>query len=246
MAAAVWQGVRRSRAATVRLLAIVAAAMWGFFLVSAWRKPVEANWPAPAYIPAAALLAVAATQSWTERGRRWTRWGIGLAAALTTLVYAHALFDILPLEPRRDPIARAFGFDAMAAGMHRAAVAPGRGAAPVWFATDRYQDAAEAGLHLPGHPHVFSLNLAGRGNQYDLWPRFPDVARPGDDLVLALDEVPAGERHAALVRLVPHFAGVARGELVELRRRAGEPPVSRRRIWTLRGWRGDWPARAVP
>lgn len=244
MAAAVWQGLRRSGDATARLLAVVAATMWGFFIVSAWRKPVEANWPAPAYIPAAALLASAASVRWTERGRRWTRWGIGLAAALTTIVYAHALFDILPLAPRRDPIARAFGFDAMAAALQRAATAPSRGPAPAWFGTDRYQDAAEAAFHLPGHPHVFSLNLAGRGNQYDLWPGFPAVARQGDDLVLALDEVPGGE-HAVLARLAPHFAGVERGELVELRRRAGEPPVSLRRIWTLRQWRGGWPSREV-
>lgn len=245
MGAAVWQGLRRPGDATVRLLAVVAATMWGFFIVSAWRKPVEANWPAPAYIPAAALLACAAVVTWSERGRRWTRWGIGLAAALTVVIYLHALFDVLPLAPRRDPIARAYGFDAMAAAMHRAATAPDRGPAPTWFGTDRYQDAAEAAFHLPGHPHVLSLNLAGRGNQYDLWPGFPAVARPGDDLVLALDEVPGGH-HAAVARLAPHFSGLDRGELVELRRRAGEPPVSLRRIWTLRGWRGGWPPRAIP
>ena len=238
MAAAVWQGLRRNRDATLRLLAIVAATMWGFFLFSAWRKPVEANWPAPAYIPAAPLLGATAVLFWAERSRRWTRWGIGLATALTAVVYAHALFDILPLAPRRDPIARAYGFDAMAAGMQRAAAADT--ARRVWFGTDRYQDASQAAFHLAGHPEVFSLNLAGRRNQYDLWPGFTDRARVGDDLVIAVDDWP-DRPHAAVERLAPWFGSVERGEVVELKRKSDEPPVSTRRIWTLRDWRGGWP-----
>ena len=243
MAAAVWQALRHARTATMRLLAIVAATMWGFFLFSAWRKPVEANWPAPAYVPAAALLAATAHTAWQARGRRWTRWGIGLAAALTTVVYAHALFDVLPLVPRRDPVARAFGYDAMAAAMYEAAQQRTMwDSAAVRFGTDRYQDAAEAAFHLAGHPEVFSLNLGGRRNQYDLWPAFADRARRGDDLVLALDD-PPDRPHPAITRLAPFFTSVERGEVVALRRSAGEPPISTRRIWTLRGWRGGWPAR---
>lgn len=243
MAAAVWQGTRRPRTATVRLLAIVAAAMWGFFLISAWRKPVEANWPAPAYVPAAALLAVFATTAWQMRGLRWTRWGIGLAVALTTVIYAHALFDLLPIAPRRDPIARAFGYDAMADAMYRAAQQRSMwDSAAVHFATDRYQDSAEAAFHLPGQPFVHSLNLGGRRNQYDLWGPFP--GRPGDVLVLALDD-PADRIHPAITKLSPHFAAVERGEVVALKRSPDEPPIGTRRIWILRGFDGRWIAEGV-
>ena len=244
MAGAVWAGMQR-RAATIQtLLAVLAVAMWGFFVVSAWRKPVEANWPAPAYVPAAALLAVIAATQWGPRGRRWLRWGIGLAVALSTVVYAHAMFDVLPLVPRRDPIARAFGFDAMAAAMdsarrQRRAAAPERG---VWLATDRYQDAAEAAFHLPDHPAVFSLNLSGRPNQYDFWPGFRDRAAAGDDLVLAVDD-PEDGPHAAVTQLAPFFARAVRGDAVELRRDPRDPPVSRRRIWVLEEWTGRWPER---
>lgn len=258
MAAATWQAIRRRAAATFTLLGIVAAVMWGFFVFSAWRKPVEANWPAPAYVPAAALLAATAAAHWQQRGQRWTRWGIGLALALSTVVYAHALFDVLPLVPRRDPIARAFGFDALAAGMQAArasrqagiaragdstAATPARGVTrEVWLGVDRYQDASEAAFHLPDHPEVFSLNLGGRPNQYDFWPGFADRALAGDDLVLAVDD-PEDRVHEAVVRLSPHFASVARGERVDLKRDEREPPISVRRIWTLEGWKGTWPAR---
>lgn len=245
MAAATWQAMRRAGAATYTLLGIVAATMWGFFVFSAWRKPVEANWPAPAYVPAAALLAATAVTHWSHRGRRWTRWGIGLALTLTTVVYAHALFDLLPLAPRRDPIARAFGFDAMAAAMDSARAAraadPAQPTGDVWLGVDRYQDAAEAAFNLPDHPEVFSVNLGGRRNQYDYWPGFTDRARPGDDLVLAVDD-PAEGLHPAVERLTPYFDEVIRGGMVELKREADEPPVSSRRIWMLRGWNGGWPA----
>lgn len=241
MALAVWHALRRGRAVLPMLLAVVAAVMWGFFVFSAWRKPVEANWPAPAYVPGAALLAVTAATQWQRRGRRWTGWGIMLAGALTSVIYAHALLGVLPIAPRRDPIARAYGFDAMAAAMDTARTRSRTSGRRAWFGVDRYQDASQAAFHLADHPVVFSLNIAGRRNQYDMWPSFRDRAAPGDDLVIAVDD-PPGRPHPAVERLAPHFAAVVRGEAVELRRDAGDDPVSVRRIWTLQRWRGSWPA----
>ena len=86
------------------------------------------------------------------------------------------------------------------------------------------------------------MNLSGRMNQYDLWPRFPDLARQGDNLILVLDDVP--EIHATVRALTPYFAGVTRGQRVTLRRGAGE--IGARRIWDLSGWRGGWPERPNP
>jgi 4-amino-4-deoxy-L-arabinose transferase-like glycosyltransferase len=228
---------RDARVAPERaLLGAVALVGFGFFMVSALRKPVEANWPAPAYVPAMALLASAA---WGEGARRWVRWGWQLALGLSAIVYAHGLFAILPLPARRDPIARGAGFDALARAMDgvvRDAEADGvRG----WVGADRYQDAAELALHMAGHPTVFSTNLSGRRNQYDLWPRFPEVAEPGQALFLALDERPEGVVHEAVERLTPYFTVVTRGPLVALAR--GDDPVGERRIWILRGYRGGWP-----
>jgi hypothetical protein len=78
------------------------------------------------------------------------------------------------------------------------------------------------------------MNLAGRPNQYDLWPRFTSVARTGDNLVLAVDE--GDDTHSTVAQLAPFFADTRKGQLVTLRRGAGV--VGTRRLWLLVGWSG--------
>ena len=101
----------------------------------------------------------------------------------------------------------------------------------VWLAADRYQDAAELAFTMPRHPVVFSLNLAGRPNEYDLWPTARDSMRRGDALMAILDDVP--DPPPPVARLAPHFSQVVRGALVELHR--GGHVVARRRLWHFRG-----------
>jgi hypothetical protein len=84
--------------------------------------------------------------------------------------------------------------------------------------------------------------LGGRRNQYDLWPGFADRARAGDRLVLALDEREGEAGEPEVVRrLAPHFALTVRGPLAEIGR--GGEIVTRRRVWTLEGWKGTWVAK---
>jgi 4-amino-4-deoxy-L-arabinose transferase-like glycosyltransferase len=242
MAAAVWKSLRRAAADVDRMLAILAVVCFGFFVVSAWRKSVEANWPAIAYIPGIALLAA---HQWGGRWIRWERAGIWFAGVATGIIYLHSVVPILPIPARRDPVGRAFGWEAMAAAADRALrrdVGDSPGAARRWLGADRYQDAAQLAFNAAGRPFALSLNLAGRGNQYDLWPRFPEIARPGDDLVLVVDET--DETHPAVARLSQYFSVAERGELVQLRR--GAETVQTRRVWTLRGWMGEWPRASPP
>jgi 4-amino-4-deoxy-L-arabinose transferase-like glycosyltransferase len=231
--------VRRSLDETAtdaeRLLGVVAIVSFGFFFISAFRQRVEPNWPAPAYVPAIVLLACRLR---TRRRERWIRAGAVLAAAMSVAIYVQGLTPFLPISPARDPVARAFGWDDLAlAADSTSRVIPSESNSKTWIGADRYQEAAELALMSPNHPATFATNLSGRANQYDLWPRFPDVARPGDALVLVVDE--SAEPHAAIVRLTPYFSSVERGALVVLRRGAGE--IGRRRVWTLVGWRGGWP-----
>ncbi|MBX6332500.1 MAG: hypothetical protein IRY91_11695, partial [Gemmatimonadaceae bacterium] len=115
--------------------------------------------------------------------------------------------------------------------------APG---ARTWFGGDRYQDASELAFHLPGHPTTFSLNLGGRANAYDAWPAFPERARPGDDLVLALEITAHGNQDSVAVLLRPHFERAQLVSTVGLYR--GRERREERHIWVLHGWRGTWPA----
>jgi 4-amino-4-deoxy-L-arabinose transferase-like glycosyltransferase len=199
------------------LLATVAAAIIVFFAWSA-RTRVSPNWLAPAVLPSAVLLAITPAR---PAVLRWERLGVVLGALMTVGIYLQVLHPVLPLRATADPTAQAFGWDELARAIE---------ARPAtWVAADRYQDAAELAWHLHGHPPVFSLNIGGRRNQYDLWPTLRDRIHLGDSITLVLDErdPPPPDIDA----LSPHFAEVTKGELVEMHR--GSAVVARRRLWHL-------------
>jgi len=235
LAMAVWRAFRRPVSDVHYLLAVVALTSVGLFMFSALRRPVEANWPAIAYVPAVPLLALA---DWGALARRWLRWGVGLAALVSSVIYVQSVIPILPLPAGRDPVARSAGWqqlaDSVAAAGHRIV----GDSVHVWVAADKYQDASELAFHMPDQAVTFSTNLSGRPNQYDLWPGFQQLAHEGDDLVLVLDEV-AWPHHTAVV-LGPKFRSIEKGSLVPLDRRDGDA-ATYRRIWVLRGWKGTWP-----
>jgi hypothetical protein len=217
------------------MLAVVATLYFGFFVYSALKKPVEPNWPAPAYIGAIVLCAA---HRWGETAKRWRAAGIAFAGVLSIAITLHGLRPVLPIVPAKDPVGRAFGWSDLAAAADRAATAPKSVPnAVAWLAADRYQEASELSFWAQNRPETFALNLGGRRNQYDLWPKFADRARPGDRLVVVLDETLGV--HDAVVTLMPYFDSVLRGDVVELKR--GDAVIALRRIYTLDGWRGGWP-----
>lgn len=219
-------------------LAVIAAFCAVFFAYSATRRSVEANWPAIAWLPAIILLAAA------REGLRvaWERRALWLAGSLSAILLTHVVVPILPLPPRRDQVSQAHGWDGLAGAVdsarHAIAAASASGAAP-FIAANRYQDAAMLAFHLPDHADVAALNLGGRRNQYDLWPRFAERARPGADLLLVL-ELPREGLPGPIRRLDGHFASITAGPFIPLLRGATE--VGRRRLWVLTGWSGTWPA----
>ncbi len=213
-------------------IAVISVVPLAFFAVSAWRRSVEANWPALIYPGAIALLATS-TYEWAHR-RSW-RVGLGVAAFLLAVVTAQAWRPVLPLAPRKDPIARAHGWTTLAASVDSARNAAFlSGADHRWVAADRYQDASELAFHLPGQPNVFSLNLGGRANQYDLWPTVYESLKPGDGMVAAFDANEGGD--ALALRVSAWFESTEKGPVVSLMRGAGE--VTQRRIWLYRNARG--------
>ena len=157
---------------------------------------------------------------------------------MSALIYVQGIVPVLPLKPPKDPIARAFGWRELTlAAESTAKVVAAETRATTWLGGDRYQEASELAFQSPDHPETFATNLSGRVNQYELWPRFPDRAKPGDNLVLVLDD--SDGPHDAIKALAPFFADARRGALVTLKRGAGE--IGTRRVWTLVAWRGGWP-----
>jgi 4-amino-4-deoxy-L-arabinose transferase-like glycosyltransferase len=235
MAIAVARSVRSSPLSS--LLSLSSLVIVAFFAYSATRRRVEANWPALAYVPGILLLVS------VPSGRAWDKWlraGIVLSGILTLVAYANAFVPVLPVPARRDPVARSAGWDDLARAVDRIYSARRLiSSYRTLVGADRYQDASELAFHLPNHPEVFALNLTSRANQYDLWPSFPDRARPRDGLILVVDDVVGTHRTVEL--LTPHFATVRQGEQVALAR-AGDV-VKNLRVWILDGWRGTWPPR---
>jgi undecaprenyl-diphosphatase len=236
LAIAAGRALRRRASDAAFVLGVVTTVSFCFFVYSALRQRVEPNWPAPAYIPAIVLLA---TTTWSARGERWLAWGVGLAAVMSIAIYAQGLAPILPIAPRKDPVARAFGWRELAMDANALAVATSAETGKsTWLGADRYQEASELAFHVPDHPTTFATNLGGRANQYDLWPGYAATARRGDNLVLVLDESP--DTADVVRKLAPYFSSAERGPLVTMRRGSGE--IGTRRLWTLLGWRGGWPA----
>lgn len=236
------------------VLAVIPLAVFGY---SATRRSIEANWPALLYVPAALLLVTSRRPSpfspplqATERGTggedrptlldRLFRWGVGLAAAMSAVIYVHAVVPIVPLRPDRDPIADAFGWEALADSSIASAPStpcPGHGRR-TWFAGNRYQDAAELAFQLRRRKEsrcaqALALNVMSRANQYDLWPGIEDVLGRGDDLVLVLSGQPGDT--AIVAEVAERFETVRPGPLVSLARSGAEH--DRRRIWVFEEWR---------
>ena len=237
MIAATAAALRHPRGGPHFMLAVVAMVSIGFFALSALRRPVQSNWPSIFYIPASALVAVSAGE------RRWNRWfkvACGLGGVCVLALYAQAAFPLLPLEPSKDPIARAHGWDALATQVSALSdnLSVDESRRP-WVASDRYEDASELAFHLTDHPPVLSVNLVRRPNQYDLWPGFADLARRGDDLVLVLGVAP--DPHPLVETLRAHFDSLRPVGRVSLRRGAGI--IRTRQVWLFDGWRGSWPPR---
>jgi 4-amino-4-deoxy-L-arabinose transferase-like glycosyltransferase len=222
IAAAVARGVRRAAPSRVFVVAGVATFITAFFLWSAARRSVEPNWLAPAVL--AGVVVWAAGRAHTTR---WEHAGLALGGALVLGIYAQVIVPFLPIPARRDPTAQGAGWASLARemdGMRQGA----------WIATNRYQDAAELAFHLNNHPTVFSLNIGGRPNQYDLWPHVSERVGTGDTLLVVIPDEP--QTPGAIVALLPHCRSMTRGETVELRR--GSEVIGSRRVWTCAGWLG--------
>ena len=234
---AVARSLRRSAEPLRFVLAVAALSTFAVFAVSSLWHRVEANWPLPAYMPAVVLLA------WSPGGRRWRRWlrgGITLGVGMVGLAYLQMLTPVLPSQ--EEMIRRGHGWDDVAhrVSILRGSIAPAQGRR-MWLAGNNYQDASRLDFNLPDHPGVFALNLRSRQNQYSVWPGFPDLANPGDDLVFILSN--RRDAPGPISDLHPYFA---RMRLVDSTGPTDErPEVPRRRIWLLEDWQGGWPGTAT-
>jgi len=210
----------------------IALAVFGTFALSALRRHVEPNWPAPAYVAGVVLLGA----GWKSASARWLRWGLWLGAVLVVGIYIQALVPALPIDARRDPIAQAHGWDSLALVTNDArAELRSAGCPAVWVATNRYQEASELGFHLPDRPAVFSLNVRRRSNQYAIWPGFEETATAGDCLVFV--DIDDGWARQIVRDLEGRFSSTV--EIGPTQRRRGRGVTADYRLWAFTDWTGE-------
>ena len=215
-------------------LATVALTPFVLFAVSAWRRPIEPNWPALAYAASVVLLA-SSRAAWANA--RWWKGGVAFAAVVIVAAVGQTWKPLAPVTAKRDPIARAHGWVELANAVQRARNDPFlSGTKTRWVAAERYQDASQLAFNLPDQPTVFSLNMSGRANQYDLWSGAHEHLQPGDAMVVAFDANAVGDSLAGVVG--GWFTNTRRGATVQLRRE--KDVIGERRLWLYRG------ARQVP
>ena len=215
------------------VLAGVALTSFLVFALSAIKRSVEPNWPAPAYVAGVVVLA---TVNWTDASRKWLRRGLWLGAAIVAVIAVQAAFPVLPVPGEDDPIGDAHGWNTVAAATDSAAAELHAAGCPrVHVAANRYQETSELAFHLKGQPRVLSLNLRSRTNQYDLWPTFTEVASPGDCLLFVAPDG-GGEKEVAAA-VAPAFSSVR--DLGPIERRRGTGVVGRLRAWAFHTWSGD-------
>ncbi len=230
----VWKTLKKAQNELYFMLAVMAMGCFGFFVLSATRRSVEANWPALSYVPAIILVSL-----WMPKADHWLRRGMGLAGLMSVMIYTQGIATILPIPARKDPVARAAGWNVFANRVSDIRDELSAGGAETYIGSDRYQDVSELAFQLSDRPTTFCTCITGRKNQYELWPGFAATAKTGDNLVLALDDT--SQSPVTTTKLAAHFTTVTRGEILPLLR--GRDTVSVHRVWRLTGYRGGWPKR---
>lgn len=160
-----WRRSIRFGRPEVFLLWCLSAPMFFFFAVLAWVHPVEANWPATAYLAAAPATAWALTGGvwFPRRQRAWTVLALVLAGVMSLTIHIQALCPFLPIEPDRDPTQRLRGWEEFAnevsidaRALRVPLAAEGYGlASELWFYT------GQSVIYEPTDQRL---------SQYDLWP----------------------------------------------------------------------------
>ncbi len=144
----------------VRLWWLLSFPVFLFFALASLFAPSEANWPAPAYLAAAAGIA--------HMSARWRRiaWvGIGFAAVSSAVLTVHALRPLWPLA--KDPTLSLVGGEVLGEAVQA------WGIEPVY--TSRYQEASW--IRFYGGIHAEVMPGTGRASQLDSLPRWPAPER---------------------------------------------------------------------
>lgn len=153
----------------------------GFALLSLHNR-VYGNWPCAAYLTGCVLAAAIWSQyrdgdkppkrEGTPKIWRWTVWS---SAILTTIVFVHVVFPILPIPVKMDrTVYEIRDWESLGA---RVAEVQNTMPRPkdVFLFGSKYQTASELAFYVPNNPFTVSINRWHRPNVYDYWWQDEDL-----------------------------------------------------------------------
>ncbi|MCE0521845.1 MAG: glycosyltransferase family 39 protein [Methylacidiphilales bacterium] len=141
--------------------------IYGCFTLFSLNASGNANWTAPALMSGTILMVV----FWKECLARSRGWripvGFALALAVTETVILHDT-SWLHLDPRKDPLQRAKGWDDLATHVEKWK----QQYSSDFIIANHYSVASILAFYLPNHPTTYTPTSKTVDNQYDLWPGY--------------------------------------------------------------------------
>jgi undecaprenyl-diphosphatase len=150
--------------------------IFGFAVLSLHTR-VYPNWPGAGYLTASVMAAaffgqkdrsIFRTQKASIGQKIWP-WAVGSSYCITLLVLTQAVFPLLPIPAKVDPLSSEIsGWDTLGqkAG---AMVKEMRQPEKTFLFGLHYQEASEMAFYAPGNPKTVSINRWARPNVYDYW-----------------------------------------------------------------------------
>ncbi|MDX2203661.1 MAG: glycosyltransferase family 39 protein [Hyphomicrobiaceae bacterium] len=174
-----------------------------YFLVHALHARVQANWLAPLYPVMALLAGYQLSRSSSAFRGRWLGAALAVGAALTALVYAHALHPFVVLPGSRDPTSQMRGWQDFAGRIDELR----RQTGAAWVGTGHYTTQGQLAFALRGTAPVMQVNDRLR---YVHLPPVEARLAASAGLVVELDERLDGATLTARFRSVRPVAVVTR------------------------------------
>jgi 4-amino-4-deoxy-L-arabinose transferase-like glycosyltransferase len=218
-------GIGLVRARRGEGLFLLAALIWPsllYFLFHALRDRVQGNWPCYLYPALAILAAETAARAQNKFVRLSALCATPLAALMLALVYAQALFGILPLG-RGDPLTRLLGGGIPAVAQQLQALQASSGASAIL--TSDYETTAWLRFYSP-------LRVIQANESF----RYPDATLPSQALLNGPLLYLAEQRVDQSKKLAGHFAALK--PLGEIDRKRGDLIIARYNVYRADGLRG--------
>ncbi len=164
---ALYRGFRERKKEEIFFQWIFPVFVFLFFVYVAFKKRVEANWPAFAYF---SLYTLAVFYVFLKKWYKSFIIALFLSAISIVILFYTPILDkvglgwILP--PEKDPTKRLVGWEGLGKTVTQIVEKLDK---PYIIFSDTYHIASELAFYVKGHPRTYCINLGRRKNQFDLW-----------------------------------------------------------------------------